>query len=222
MKPSSHHDAAEEYEVINSCESFTFGFSCLGVVVVITLIFLGCLAQHYAVCREPATWIGAGTAIALLGIAFRSFLFGKTQLQIGSEGIRIVESSGQVSLEAAYAEIARIELFRKTTEVETDSFQVPLDAKDVVFMSARAALSGPTVSTLTDHVYLGLRFHDACMAAVRDPLAVARYRGSHRGFDWVFDGSTFEAPLAVLEQKLRARWEAFLEKNNNGVTRKIV
>jgi hypothetical protein len=72
------------------------------------------------------------------------------------------------------------------------------------------------MSTLKEERFLGIRFYDGPPATLsqQDLSRIAAARGATKGCDWTLGPDTFAAPLAVIGEKIRARWLAHQEKVN--------
>jgi hypothetical protein len=144
---------------------------------------------------------------------FRRPFFGRRQLQIGREQFRILDKCGRVSLEMPYAIMASIALVKKSVaEERTPEFFNPLSPTDWVVFGAKESLRGIESSTpMKEVAFLGIRYLDGPPAALdrQDVAEIAAVRGSKNGYDWMMGPDLFAAPLAVIGEKIQARWLAY-------------
>src|SRR5436305_8082295 len=188
MSNDSPHTSHEEYESIPSTASFSFGFMVIGFAVVAMLIAAGCLWTRFPVLRKPPILVGIGMILFLMVIACRTWLFGKSQLQIGKDRLRIVNAWGSVTDELHYGAIAAVKLVRKTAvaEPEGNPFE-QFAGRGLLGRSMREIMREPQVAfAITQHHLLGIRFHDTENGKLdRHELAArARIRGNFQGCDW--------------------------------------
>jgi hypothetical protein len=201
MSTDPPHTAHEEnYESISSTTAFSFGFLVIGGAVVATLIAVGCLWTRFPLVRKPPVWVGAGMLLFLMAVGCRTLLFGKSQLQIGKDRLRIVNAWGAVTDEIHYGAIAAVKLVRKTAvaEPEGNPFE-KFAGRGLLGRGLREIMREPQVAfAITQQHLLGIRFHDADTGKVdRQELATrARMRGNFQGCDWVLPATRFAPPSA--------------------------
>ena len=98
----------------------------------------------------------------LMVIACRTSLFGKSQLQIGKDRLRIVNAWGAVTDEIHYGAIAAVKLVRKTAvaEPEGNPFE-QFAGRGLLGRGWREIMREPQIAfAITQQHLLGIRFHD--------------------------------------------------------------
>jgi hypothetical protein len=205
--PSLPHNPVEEYDVIRSADSRVFGFTVLGIASVLAAALFGCLEYQFPAEHHMALWIGVAVTLAVIGVSFRGFLFARTQLQIRKDRVSIRDFAGKVVDEVHYSAIAAINLVERTVSAASQATMPrSLDSMEVEDVPGAPEESPPVLEK-----FLGIRFHEAAAQTLngRQQNARARVRNCFEGCDWVLTADRFQAPLAVIEKKIRKRWQAF-------------
>jgi hypothetical protein len=205
--PSLPHNPVDEYDVVWSADSRVFGFTVLGIASVLAAALFGCLEYHFPAEHHMALWIGVAVTLVVIGVSFRGFLFARTQLQIRKDRVCIKDFAGKVVDEVHYSAIAAINLIERTVSAASQ----PAVPRSLDSMEVEDVPGAPEEGPLLQEKFLGIRFHDAAAQTLngQQQKARARVRERFEGCDWVLAADRFQFPLAVIEKKIRTRWQAF-------------